>query len=391
MASTSGEPIDLLAVIGSLEMGGTETQLSQILPKLRDFGIRPTVLSLTGDGPLAESLHKNGIEIFFGPEPNQFDSMPRFFRGGINYLRNGQKLAHLLRTRQPTICHCFLPFANAVGGLASMLANRTSLVVSRRSLRNYQAENFLLNPFERFAMKRAKAVLGNSRAILDQLEEEGVSKEKCKLIYNGIDLGRFDVADSRDMIRRTEGIPEDAFVLIIVANFIPYKGHQDLFLALQAIQYQLPKTWHLLCVGREGTSHFENMKAFATRTFPDQVSFLGSRRDIPRLFKAADLAVLPSHQEGFSNSLLEGMAAGLPTVATNVGGNPEAIGDGIHGAIVPPRNPDALARAILALSHDAALRQRLGRAAHKRAKQDFSIQTCAAAYATFYQSFKGDQ
>lgn len=389
--NTGSAPLDVLFVIGSLEVGGTETQLSQLLPKLGEEGIRPALLSLTGEGPLAEPLRKGGVEVLFGPRPFRFlTHLPRLLRGGVLYLHNVFHLAGLLRKRRPAVCHCFLPFTSAVGGLAAMLANYTPLVISRRSLNDYQAGHRLQTLLERFAMRRARMVLGNSRAVIAQLEAEGVPKEKLRLIYNGIDFARFDIADSSEAIRRAEGIPEDALVMISVANFIPYKGHEDLFMALRSVQAKLPEFWRLLCVGREEGAHFERLRTFAENALLGHVHFLGPRNDVPRLLKAADLAVLASHQEGFSNSLLEGMAAGLPTVATNVGGNPEAIEDGINGALVPPKAPDALATAMLALSRDHRLRHRYGEAARAHVERHYALPSCIRAYAALYRGLGED-
>jgi len=377
----------VLFAIGSLEIGGAEMHLCQILPELHRLGIHSTLLSLAGDGPLAAPLRKKGFEILFGPPLlRPLARLPRFLRGGIIYIQNVMYLANLLKKRRPAVCHCFLPFTNVVGGLAAAIASHTPLILSRRSLNNYQTDHRLQSMLERSAMQRADAVLGNSRAVIAQLEEEGVPKEKLQLIYNGIDLGRFDIADSREAIRHAEGIPEDAFVMILVANFIPYKGHEDLFMALRSIREKLPYPWRLLCLGRTSGSYCERLRIFADNKLPDHIHFLGSRNDVPRLLKAADLAILPSHQEGFSNSLLEGMAAGLPTVTTDVGGNPEAIEDDVSGTIVQPKDPDALAKAILTLSQDLNLRHRYGEAARARIEQDYSLRSCVEAYAALYRS-----
>jgi glycosyltransferase involved in cell wall biosynthesis len=116
-----------------------------------------------------------------------------------------------------------------------------------------------------------------------------------------------------------------------------------------------------------------------------QVRFLGQRDDVPDLLAASDIAVSASHEEGSSNAVLEAMAAGLGVVATDAGGNAEAIRPGIDGLLVPPRDPAALGAALVALAGDAGLRARLGDAARARATRDFSLTACVDRYAALYR------
>ncbi|MBV8697006.1 MAG: glycosyltransferase, partial [Bradyrhizobium sp.] len=115
------------------------------------------------------------------------------------------------------------------------------------------------------------------------------------------------------------------------------------------------------------------------------ISLLGVRSDIPDLLNASDVAILASHQEGFSNAIIEGMQAGLPVIVTDVGGNAEAVASGETGLVVAPRDPDALAAAILRLASDGELRQRYGAAGRRRVAVHFSLEACVAAYEALYR------
>jgi glycosyltransferase involved in cell wall biosynthesis len=115
------------------------------------------------------------------------------------------------------------------------------------------------------------------------------------------------------------------------------------------------------------------------------VEFLGERSDVPALLAAADFGVLSSYEEGFSNVILESMAAGLPMIVTNVGGNPEAVLDRQTGIILPPHDPAALGQAILDLAQDPELRRRLGAAALLRVQKDFSMESCVDAHEGLYE------
>jgi glycosyltransferase involved in cell wall biosynthesis len=152
----------------------------------------------------------------------------------------------------------------------------------------------------------------------------------------------------------------------------------------------LPAPWRLLCAGRD-TGIGAGLGARARELgLGASVEWLGERADVHGLLAASDLGVLPSHQEGFSNSVLEGMAAGLPMVVTAVGGNVEAVEDGVSGVLVPPRDPAALGAAILGLARDPERRGRLGAAARQRATGVFSQDACVARYVRLYTALIQD-
>jgi glycosyltransferase involved in cell wall biosynthesis len=115
------------------------------------------------------------------------------------------------------------------------------------------------------------------------------------------------------------------------------------------------------------------------------VQFLGEYSDVATLFAAADFGVLSSWEEGFSNVVLEALAAGLPMIVTDVGGNPEAVRDGSTGLVVPPHDPEALGRAILRLARDAQLREQLGQAGSKYVRENFSMESCVEAHHALYE------
>jgi glycosyltransferase involved in cell wall biosynthesis len=117
----------------------------------------------------------------------------------------------------------------------------------------------------------------------------------------------------------------------------------------------------------------------------DQISFFGSRDDVADILAASDIGILASHQEGFSNAVLEGMAAGLPMVVTDVGGNAEAVLDGVTGLVVPARDPRRLAQAITQLAHDKQRRVAFGTAGRQRAAECFSQEQCKRRYDVLYR------
>jgi glycosyltransferase involved in cell wall biosynthesis len=257
--------------------------------------------------------------------------------------------------------------------------------MSRRSLNRYQAGHPFLGKCELRLHRDMTAILGNSHHVVRELiDEEGCPPERVALIYNGIDVSAFEAERPHPPTAPNESKSERPFVLITVANLIPYKGHNDLLAALGEVANALPPKWSLLCVGRDngiGASLREQAQALGIE---DNIKLLGARSDIVSLLAAADLGVLSSHEEGFANSILEGMAASLPMIVTDVGGNAEAVVNGVTGLVVPPRNASALGGAILKLALDAQLRRTMGRAGHERVEKYFGIDSCVTNYARLY-------
>ena len=222
--------------------------------------------------------------------------------------------------------------------------------MSRRSLTDYRAKYPLLGAVERYLHRRTFGILGNSQAVIDQLTTEVDDRRKLALIHNGIEMPSPVFTNGRAQTRALLQIPGDALVVSVVANLIAYKGHRDLIEALAPIKDRLPKSWRLLVIGRDDGIGSE-LKGLAQHFgMTDNIMWLGERPDVEELLSASDIFVLPSHQEGFSNALLEAMAARLPAVATAVGGNIDAVADNETGLLVPVRDPRALAAAILRLA-----------------------------------------
>jgi glycosyltransferase involved in cell wall biosynthesis len=188
--------------------------------------------------------------------------------------------------------------------------------------------------------------------------------------YYGIDpaaVGRWEAADG---VREELGIPPDAPVVGTVANFKPGKGHALLLEAATRVRRDVPDVRFVL-VGR-GPVELEVQRKARELDLERNFIFAGYRQDAPRIMSAFDVLAVPSLYDGLSIALLEGMSLGKPAVVTRVGGNPEVVGHGEHGLVVPPVDPVGLAQGIVALLRDEGLRDRLGEAAKRRAS-DFDI------------------
>jgi glycosyltransferase involved in cell wall biosynthesis len=378
----------ILVVIGDLDVGGTEHHLLRVLPALARQGFRPLVYTLTERLSLAPRFRAAGVEVIAPTMASARPAVPRRSRDPALML-SAVKLWRLIRTRRPDVIHLFLPAAYLVGGAAALLAGHKTVVMSRRNLNRYQRKRPALAWLEQRLHRRITAALGNSRAVVRELAAEGVPRERLGLIYNGVDLDAFVGLPPAREIRARLGIAPTALVLTTSANLIPYKGHADLLDALAQVAGQMPPDWVLLCAGRDDGAGPELRVRAHALGFAERVRWLGLRDDVPALLTASDLGILASHEEGFSNSVLEGMAAGAAMIVSDVGGNAEAVQDGVSGWVVPPRDPAALGTAILALARDPGRRRDLGDAARARVSQAFSLDACVARYRHFYELVAG--
>lgn len=375
----------LTIVTLTLDTGGTERHIAAIAPRIAEGGFDVTIVCLGRPGAQADEVRRQGVRVIAPAIGAQ-----RFTtsRGGtaIALSAGMALLAKELLTHRPDMAHFFLPLPYLAGGTLARFARVPRLVMSRRSQNDYQAKRPGLARCEHKLHRRMDLILANSRRVHDELLGEGAHPARTGLIYNGLDLARFSATTDRNQGRRRLGIAPDALVLAIVANLIPYKGHADLIAALGVIRSRLPTGWRLLVIGRDDGLGPKLHDQAAALGIADNVLWLGERQDIPGLLGLSDIGLNVSHEEGFSNAVIEGMAAGLPMLVTHVGGNNEAAPDGVAGLVVPPRNPQALAVAIARLASDSALRHRLGQAAQECANRLFSLESCVGHYLEAYRA-----
>ena len=203
-------------------------------------------------------------------------------------------------------------------------------------------------------------MLGNSRRVVDDLIDEHVAPARIGLIYNGVSLDAYNAL-------RTESVPpslgfsEKRFGHDHGGELSPRKAHTDAIEALALAAEPNANGRGLCCVPDATTDARNDLEAqIRQKGLQNHIRFLGERADVPDLLRASDMGILASHEEGFSNAILESMAAGLPMVVTNVGGNTEAIVDGRSGFVVPPACPATLADAIVRLANELRSGREIG-------------------------------
>jgi len=369
-----------LFVIGSLEIGGAEKQMQLLVGELHGRTHCCHVYSLQSGGPLKKWFEDLGVAVFSGGlKKDDIAKAP------WKVVLAEWRLLCLVHALNPSVVHCFLPLITFMGSLAGRIARVPLVVTSRRALGTHQRRHPVLRPLDHIASRLSHRITVNSQAVRDDMVRcENVDVSKLLLIYNGVDTGPFRAALScvKD-VRLDLNLKKTTKLMIVIANLIPYKGHLELLHAAKEVVERFPDALFLL-VGEDRGIQKDLEQDVANLSIGQSVRFLGRRDDVPALLTASDISILPSHEEGFSNVILESMAAGLPVVATNVGGNSEAVLDGITGWVVPPEDPRALAAKIIDLLKDPNRAEEWGKRGRERVSQMFTVKKMVAAHLDLY-------
>ncbi|HKW34579.1 MAG TPA: glycosyltransferase [Candidatus Acidoferrum sp.] len=363
--------------IQSLELGGSETQCVEVARQLKQEGYGVTVGCLRAGGPLEGRLNEAGLEHIEFP-----------VRGSLlrpNTILQMLKLVSFIRKRQFRVVHTNDVYSNLFAVPAAWLARVPVIISSRRDLARW----WWYTPVRRKILKRIQTfstkILVNSEAVRQELiTRDGFAPHLIHVVYNGIDTKKFTQAIA-DRKRLLPGISTNHKLIVMVANMhLGVKGHGDLIEAARTIHEMCPEARILLAGDGEMRPFFEDQVRAAG--LEEIFIFLGHRTDIPALLACCDIGVLASRSEGLPNAVLEYMAAGLPVVATMVGGVPEIIENEVNGLLIPPENPPALCTAIVRLLMDEQLRKLLGAAGRERVLTQFNFASVMASLRQLYKN-----
>lgn len=303
-----------------------------------------------------------------------FENVPEFPLTsfyGPSFLVQVRRCAKYLRENKIDLIHTHDFYTNIFGIAAATFARVPVRISSKRETSGMRSSSQEI--VERAAFSRANAVVVNSGAVRKYLLDRGVAAEKMCLIYNGIDLERFDTSPTGPSIRDQLRMTSKAKVVTLVANL--RHGVKNVPMLLQAAASILPECpeTHFVIAG-EGELESELKETARKADIEANVHFMGNCSDVPSLLSASDVCVLTSTAEGFSNSILEYMAAGKPVVATEVGGAGEAIVDGVTGFLVPSDDAAAFSERTVRLLADAELAVSFGAAGKRLVSEKFSAQ-----------------
>lgn len=381
MADRSSEgPIRVLYCIDNMQLGGTELNAVRTAERLARDRFALEVVCVRADGPLMERYAAAGIPVHAFPMASLW---------GTTAFRQGIRLIRLLRDRRIEVVHSHDAYTSVYATLWARMAGVRGVIASRRSWHSPHLRGQMLRA-NRLAYRFAHAVVGNSPSVARLVETEGgVPASRVVTIPNFLDPQAFEPipADERDRLLAEIGVPPDAFVVGIVARLAEVKDHATLFRAISSLTGTIPKL-HLVLVG-EGPER-ERLAALATSLgIASIVHFAGQRPQAPNLHGLFDVSVLCSTSEAFPNSILEAMAAARAVVATDVGGNPDAVREGRTGLLVPPSDPSRLAGAIERLHSEPGLRAKLGAAARNSAASGYSADSVLPQVEQLYQRLAG--
>ena len=290
------------------------------------------------------------------------------------------RLARVLKQMTPAIVHAHDPHGVAMAALALSMSTqprKPPLIASRRVDFHIRG-----NALSRWKYRQVDCFICASEAIRRMLVSDGIAEARTVTVHEGIDLGRVGAAPEA-RVHEEFWLPHDAPLVGNVAALVPHKGHRYLIEAAALVVRQVPDARFI--VAGEGELRPALERQIKDHRLEKHVFLVGFRPDVLSLHKSFDLFVLSSTTEGLGTSLLDAMACAKPVVATTAGGIPEVVEHGVTGLLVPPKDPEALARAIVRLLKDQALRKRLGTAGLDRVRERYSAERMVADTLRVYQ------
>jgi len=355
----------VMHLLNSFQVGGAECVALNLARSINPSRFRVSVCSMGGSGPMEGRFRDAGIDTAC------IDPVT----GPLRKLRTCVRIAAVLREFGVTILQChnalpviYGPLAARLAGVQVVLSTRHSLSLTRKCRQPWILE------------RAVKPLTSHFIAVAEFVHKRGVrtrriTRERCAVIYNGVDTSRLVPASGR----KSQQLP---CVIGCVARLSHEKCHADLIGAVAELVRN--ETDVVLELVGDGAMRPALEELAHQLGIGDRVRFLGTRSDVPVLLRGFDIFVLPSRFEGLPLTILEAMASGLPVVSTKVGGIPELVEDGKNGLLVEPQRPAELAAAIRRLVEDVDLRHRMGRAGRKLAVEKFDLAVAARRHEELY-------
>jgi glycosyltransferase involved in cell wall biosynthesis len=365
------QPVAVALVITDLDVGGAERSLAMLATRLDPRRWRPAVFCLGKPGQLVEVIRQADIlcECLDVNRRNPLQAIAR--------------LARRLRRFDPQLVQSFMFHANLAARAAAPWAGWPWVVGGLRVAEHQKRWHLIV---DRLTASLATGSVCVSRGVLRfSREVAGLNPDRLTVIPNGIDLRSFEAAVA--ISRVAIGIPDDVHLALYVGRLDPQKGLPDLLAAAERVTAQRPD-WRLAIVG-DGPGRPWLLEQFAMRGLREKVYWLGQRNDVPSLLKTADVLVLASLWEGMPNVVLEAMASRLPVIGTAVEGTEELVVPGQTGWLVPPRDPEALAHALIEAADSPERCRQYGEEGRLRVERDFSLETTLESYERLWAGVLG--
>jgi glycosyltransferase involved in cell wall biosynthesis len=365
----------ILYLFVTMPVGGAEMLCFEFLKGLDRSRFDPVTCCLDGKGSLGLEIERSGFEVI-----SLGRMKSRSFEPGIV-----SAVSNLLKCRQIDIVHTNMYHANLYGRLGAVRLGRQRprIVTAVHSLYTERKRHRLF--ISRVLNRSTDRIIAVSQAVKDDVVRyEKVSPAKVTVLPLGADFDRLDVDLTVAAAKERLGLSPSDVVLGTVGRLVEAKGHRYMLEALARL-LERGVSFKLLIVGG-GRLEEDLRRQAAAMGIRDHVLLVGHRRDIPELYRAMDLYLMASVSEAASIALLEAMAVGLPCVVTAVGGMMDLVDGGRCARVVPPSNPAAMADAVESLVRSEGDRSALGRAARKRARENYGKETMVRRLEAVYDS-----
>jgi glycosyltransferase involved in cell wall biosynthesis len=373
------KPISVCLLISSLEYGGAERQVIEMMRSFDRAIVNPYVCSLSREVPLARTLPEGGKELSIIEKRGRFDFTTVF------------RLASWCRRHRIDVVHAFLFDAEIAARLAAPFAGVSAVISSERNT-DYvrpRLHSVLLKATQGlFDVMVSNSVAGKNFNI----RTLGLPASRIEVVHNGVDVKRFSPNRSAGLgFRERLGIAPGVPVIGMVGSYKRQKA-QDCFIRMAAgVSREFPDAQFLL-VGEPLRDDFEDTSRFQTEVkqlaetlkLSDRCHFLGNQQDMNAVYNACDLTALLSHREGTPNVVLEAMACGVPAIVTDIADNALIVQHGETGFVVPRDGHELAAAHATKLLRDSALRESMGAAARTRACEQFSLRVAASRLESIY-------
>ena len=369
-AAPRPDRIRVVEILATGSNGGAQEHLYSLLTRLDPSRYEASVVALS-NGSSVRKLQRAGISLVVIDSPDDAVAV-------------GALAAHLAEVR-PDVIHNHMFRAETVGTRAAMaleaIGHRRPYIVS--TVHSSRVRSAADREDVRRLTSEMDQLIAVSKAIERKIDAEGRNVGvPISLIYNGVDLDRYAPQEPCSTLRDEYGMEPGSRVVGVVARLEPEKGHPTLLDAWPQVLREVPGAY-LLVVG-EGSQREALERHAAELRVAHRVVFTGRRDDVPAVTAALDVAVLPSYREAQGLSVLEAMSLSRPVVASNVGGIPEMIDDGLTGLLVPPHDAPALANAITRLLVDHPYADAIARRGHDFVHERFCVEQMVRAIEEIY-------
>ena len=374
-----------------LQVAAVDVTVEKLLLPLIDELIANgfTVDIACADGEHARSLRMRGYKIHDIPFTRKAVS--------LSHLRALHVLYKIIKKEHYDVVHVHTVVGAFIGRLAAKMAGVPIIIYTAHGF--YFHEN--MPSWQRYALVSLEKILCRLTTdwLFTQSEEDAIFASKNNFLQvarilwigNGVDVNKFSPNDRLSNVRESFNIEKDDRVIGFIGRIVREKGIIDLIEAFDVVVSKFPRA-KLLIVGgtlpsdRDSQAMEKVGTTIRSRGLQNAVIFTGFREDVPHLFSAMDVFVLPSYREGMPRTIIEAMASGKPVVASNIRGCREEVVDGETGFLVPVRNPARLAQAISLILADKGLAMKMGEVGRERALEFFDERRTIASQLDVYKN-----